>query len=869
MQTRNYAQETPDMVLYRQNKKTSLGYVKNIHNWTADYNFGAASEMSFEVPKKVYDTRTNSWMDNPNYDNLKPDMLLYLNDSTEYFKFTGSYVKDDSEYNIKSGKIKPIDSLTYTPSASNFEIQDETELFDIGTAAGYNFVWGGYIHYDGSYGESLGSFVDFSDDLGGVYYKYNSYHYLACKSYIPAHSGDILALRSHNSDKTLNYVYFVHYYTDSKVDTYLSSQSWVYSTNTGDFVVRMPIDFGTDSDGNKIDSGYVRISIYVPTATIEDGVYKTNLPVSGWIKLYSRERLCTWFSTNDEQWGVKDNWWIIDNIEETNDNGSNCTLKVSAKSYSMVLSKKCFSLTGNTMPLYIPDRINDLVTGSQWLYTQTKHTPQNFTRGLLNQILDYLPQWKIGHISRTTCLKYRTIDDIDNTNIYSLLNNDIASKYQCYFVFDSENMTINVVNGSVQSNNWKYHLDNAQIGYHSKAILTWQNAIKSTNIHSTDDRCVTALRVHTANDKYGLGLINPTGDNILYNFDSIKNQLDYVVDGSKDGRTLKTAVEEWVSNYNKFKTTYQSKGKKLVDANLKRIQWKSKVQKALTNYLTIADAINTKLIAKYGLNDKEVIYQVIGNTPYGYPVYKLLINDQPRNPNGMKPYKKGDGASYTAVYPGYVNYYNESYYTKLYSNAKTYYETNNRYEGYVSTYNTTYKAMKEIAKQLTLNYKTAIQANKDGIVTILSPAEILELQNYITEGDWTNDNVVFSDTYSANDIITTLQDVMAQAKSDHDSYLSKQCYEFEIESANILAIPEMKGNIADLTLGTALSLEVKDGDWQYPILLSIHINYDDVSDFSLTFNTNYSAKPLKKRFIDCFNTISQTSVRNTTFNFTE
>lgn len=52
MQTRNYAQETPDMVLYRQNKKTSLGYVKNIHNWTADYNFGAASEMSFEVPKK-------------------------------------------------------------------------------------------------------------------------------------------------------------------------------------------------------------------------------------------------------------------------------------------------------------------------------------------------------------------------------------------------------------------------------------------------------------------------------------------------------------------------------------------------------------------------------------------------------------------------------------------------------------------------------------------------------------------------------------------------------------------------------------------------------------------------------------------------
>ena len=180
-----------------------------------------------------------------------------------------------------------------------------------------------------------------------------------------------------------------------------------------------------------------------------------------------------------------------------------------------------------------------------------------------------------------------------------------------------------------------------------------------------------------------------------------------------------------------------------------------------------------------------------------------------------------------------------------------------------------FNKMQTVAKKFTLNYKTAIQANKDGIATVLSPTEILELQNYITEGDWTNDNIVFSDTYSANDIITTLQEAMVQAKSNHDNYLSKQCYEFEIESVNILTIPEMKDNIRDLTLGTALSLEVKDGDWQHPILLSIHVNHDDILDFSLTFNTNYSAKPLKKRFIDCFNTISQTSVRNTTFNFTE
>ena len=147
MQTRNYAQETPDMVLYRQNKKTSLGYVKNIHNWTADYNFGAASEMSFEVPKKVYDTRTNSWMDNPNYDNLKPDMLLYLNDSTEYFKFTGESYYADYLYNLKGGGTRKDYELSFdvNTAINNFNIKNETMLFDIGTTYGYEWVWGGTI----------------------------------------------------------------------------------------------------------------------------------------------------------------------------------------------------------------------------------------------------------------------------------------------------------------------------------------------------------------------------------------------------------------------------------------------------------------------------------------------------------------------------------------------------------------------------------------------------------------------------------------------------------------------------------------------------------------------------------------------------
>lgn len=860
MQTRNYAQETPDMVLYRQNKKTSLGYVKNIHNWTADYNFGAASEMSFEVPKKVYDTRTNSWIDNPNYDNLKPDMLLYLNDSTEYFKFTGESCYSDNLYDFKgAGTRKEYDlSFDVNTAISNFSIKNETMLFDIGTTYGYEWVWGGMI--------DDGVFKDYSENLDLYQQGWYAYQYLACKSFIPVHKGDVIATDCFSGD-TLQYSFKIHYYKEANADSWLKSDdNYYYDTSKKPY--RRYVDFTVkDDNGNiedntdTIDEGYIRISLVCSRATYSNHTYYTYIPNASWVQIFSRERLCTHFETNkNKNYGIRNVWWVITNTEEINDNGSNAVLKVTAQSYEITLSKRAFSLSNSTLPLFVPDRINDLVTSNDWYYdcySNTRHK-QRSVRGLLNQILDYLPQWKIGYIAQAVCVRYRTLDDVDNANVYTFLNNDIASSYQCYFIFDSENMTINIIDGNIETEERRYYdTGKKYLGTHSKTILTWQNAIKNTNIHTTDDRCITALRVHTSNDQYGLGLINPTGNNILYNFSSVENQLDYVADNTKN-RTLKEALTIWQTSIEKQSVEYANTGELLIEYNKKKAEQVSKVSKALTTYLTVADTINTQLIDKYGFSDTPIPNASSGELRYAYQV---LVNDHVRIPSGMEvvPYD----------YKNYECYYSKSLYTKLYSAAETYWNTKNDYDNAVAKYNTYYNKMQTIAKKFTLNYKTAVQANKDGIATILSPAEILELQNYITEGDWTNDNVVFSDTYSANDIITTLQEVRVQAKSDHDNYLSKQCYEFEIESANILTIPEMKDNIADLTLGTALSLEVKDGDWQYPILLSIHINYDDVSDFSLTFNTNYSAKPLKKRFIDCFNTISQTSVRNTTFNFTE
>ena len=65
------------------NKKDPIGVLRNINEFKCNYHFNSTSELSFKIPQKVYDSEKYEWIDNPNYDDIKPDMALYLTDPTE------------------------------------------------------------------------------------------------------------------------------------------------------------------------------------------------------------------------------------------------------------------------------------------------------------------------------------------------------------------------------------------------------------------------------------------------------------------------------------------------------------------------------------------------------------------------------------------------------------------------------------------------------------------------------------------------------------------------------------------------------------------------------------------------------------------
>ena len=918
----------PNVILYQMNKKDSVGILRNIKGFECDYHFNSTSEIKFEIPKKIYDSEKYEWIDNPHYDDVKEDMLLYLADPTEQYKFNGSPILSDSNYSLKSlsdTTVRPESNMRYDANGgiNGFKLQEETLLYDLGLSKGYTWEWQHY--YDSHNGFAEQKAVTDTEQYEGLV----GYKHLCCNSFIPVESGDVVALRSGVTNSTSfprgSFAYRGYLYTDNDSTTmiknllYDDDTSYTYSTASSvsrtnvshietekkrKYVEIIATENGsltiTDVDGTpysvavainryvtstiagtysnnvftatdssdivagtkyavaysvnittNLSSGYMRFDCVDQKATRTPKNGKTtwmwHLMPENYVQIYSGLRNITSFSVGEKSsYAIRQVWWVITNTEESND-GINKTKTVTAKSYEHILTQKAFSMSEGTMPLFFPDKIYNLITSSDWrrdVWINTSNIKseskgaQRCNRGILNQILDYLPDWKIGYVdseivssvpTATLCCKYRSLDEVNNEPVYSFLMNEIEKAYQCFFIFDSENMTINIISGnptSVDSNGAPQK--EGMVGSSSNIVLTWSNAIKNTNIKATEDRIVTALRVHTAEDEYGMGLINPTGNDILYNFTAYKSQMQYVADPDKN-RTLWEAIVAWQTEYNNQKSSYQSAAQTYVGKLLEIIQNESSLSEALAKYRSVADKINV------GAESQGIAIRYLD-----YPIYYSSINlDVTEN-------------------------YRKRHVADLYSASKSYYETLTTRDSNVSTRDSNYRTMRSIRNKLTMDYNTAVA--QEGYA-VLSPQEVLELQKFIVEGDWTNENAVFSENFSAADIINTLKSVYAEAKIDHDNYISQQCYEFDVSSTNIMDLDGFEKNLDDLTLGRMVTLQLNSGDWQFPILMGYHIDHADDSNFSMTFDTNYSNKPLKKRFAKLFDAINQSSSSSNSYTY--
>lgn len=945
--------EMPDVFVMNPDRRQSFGALRNIESFTEDIRFNACSEVNLTVANKVCDPLTGRWISNPAYDHIEKNNLLYLCDNNEYFSFPNRTIRDDysiqqtipNEYGRRTDRYHV--EMTYENKKNTngdgvlngFSLAPETHLYNISIAGGYNW-------------ENLSEIDEFG------FWKQKSwiqnFYKVACTNYIPIQPYDIISIRNRMykditgvDDKFLTYD--VYFYTDADANTYVGEVHIQYNiyaaTHPGtrvNPVVRFSINSLNTSDTiyipgmntnytptyqevqafkKQLEKGaYIRIwatanrasdsetiahKKLFPSYYYEDNGVTTigwSFPYNGWIQIYSGRRFCSSIDNgvSTGTHAIPMRWFVIKDIDEEYD-GVVRKKTVSAYSFEYTISNKTVSLSEDTLPFYIPEQITDIVNGNEWIVDKEYGThyiltarrgKQYMTTGVLNQLLELLPDWSVGHISSELMTRYRKIGDVDNANLYSFMMNDIQSTYQCYFVFDCDNMTISAYTQE-------------DIIQNNEILLNWNNAIKGLNITNHDVNSITALRVHTEDDIYGVGLVNPTGNPVIYNFDSVLPQLDFVadtsssdplnrnkitVDGVVRNRTLKEAVIEWqryttspsvsitvpitssVGDGDTVANTYESRIFNFDPSNTNTLNMYRDVATRFVEcnmaLIKCESALNIQYAEYKKVIDKISIYHDSKNLT-GTPIRDEVI----RTPSQLDGY-------YINSRESFAN--NESLYLELADASKKYHQAKAELESKHNDYNSYLKVLQGVSKRANINYHKQVSLTAqyiDGngldehgepiVLSILTPAEILALQPFIREGDWTNDNIVFSEDYDEKDIIGTLTDVYNQAKSDMDLFLSKPNYDFEVDSVNWTTLTQMQRNFCRLKLGQTLYINTVDDNYVIPVLLELHINYKDDNDFKMTLTTDYKRRPLQFRFADLYGTITQTSVTDNAFTFDE
>lgn len=119
--------------------------------------------------------------------------------------------------------------------------------------------------------------------------------------------------------------------------------------------------------------------------------------------------------------------------------------------------------------------------------------------------------------------------------------------------------------------------------------------------------------------------------------------------------------------------------------------------------------------------------------------------------------------------------------------------------------------------------------------------ELIRLSPFLREDEYSNSNIILTGYESEEEEIKIKQTLLEEATKE----LKKICQpklSFDIDMANIMAIPEFAPLKEQFQLGNFVKVEIRPGYIKRARLLEVHLNFDDLSDFSCTFGDLITTK---------------------------
>ena len=216
---------------------------------------------------------------------------------------------------------------------------------------------------------------------------------------------------------------------------------------------------------------------------------------------------------------------------ETNIENTGISKSITANSLECTLcNKRLIDFECNTGEILYDDYVKTIF-----------YDPTNPKGSLLHRVLNVAPSWSVGHVDATLANKQRSFDE-DDIDIYSFLTGDVSEAFNCLFVFDTFNMTINA-----------YDLDD--YGEDTNIYISIDNLAQSMTESINENSIFTCYRVNGGDGIY-INEVNPNSTNKIYNFEYYLPEME---------ESIQNKVKAYNEKYQSLKPQYEEIMKRLGD----------------------------------------------------------------------------------------------------------------------------------------------------------------------------------------------------------------------------------------------------------------------------------------------------------------
>lgn len=463
---------------------------------------------------------------------------------------------------------------------------------------------------------------------------------------------------------------------------------------------------------------------------------------------------------------------------------------------------------------------------------------------LLGNLFLIAPQWKIGRVSTSLWNQYRSFSE-SNEGLYGFLNNTVSESYSALFVFDFEDYLVDVY-------------DTTEIIKKTDVMLTFSNLIQKIEIQELNNDIYTVLNVKGA-ENLSIARINPTGTKKIFKLDYYAGSLDENSENYYknykdwiDSENLRLKVLTWEKEvkdqmYNSEDTSsYGYLLEQQNQINLVKLMQESKYSDTKTQ-----NESEQMLMSTY-LDDQSTLTESGKTTMYNYHRKKQYAYEYNMNvlKNGGRLYDTNNDSLFD-------------------SNSDLGQPTGQEVLDAVSVpidKNSLYSisALESKIEEIENSRENIVKTY--GYEYYFTSDERTELEPFIREGEYQDSTFAITDSMNIADysdgetyVETTNGTKKIKDLTDSDTiidanYVAKQLldagykkietasvpsFSFSLDSVNFFFIEEFKKFAGQMTFGAMINVELEDGEWVYPYLQELVLDYENPDSFSITFGNRF------------------------------